>query len=137
MKDFGINAAYGSAAIAVTLGSFRDDDFYFSSGKVSDFVLARGGNDTIDESGYLQYVSDDVYFGGAGNDNITTRTGADTIFAGAGNDVVVFYGDGASVARGGRGYDTAYIHSPTDNHPNAIDDDYPQQLRGFEEIIYL
>ncbi|PCI31639.1 MAG: hypothetical protein COB54_09220, partial [Alphaproteobacteria bacterium] len=65
--------------------------------------IARDDNDrTLDQA---TATADLTVTGKAGNDSITTGSGADTILGGAGNDTITS-GDGADMIRGGEGNDT-------------------------------
>jgi len=124
-------------------GTADDDVFLFASTGVQEVVFAGGGNDVIDESSVFVWTTDDVYSGGAGDDLITSRSGADLVRGGRGDDVVHLFGTVPAEAHGGKGHDTIYLHL-TDgrNHPDGAsgsfeDHDIPHHIKGFEEIVYL
>jgi len=120
---------------AISFGTQNDDVFELSAVGVDDLIVARGGNDTITEAGDFQRISDDVYFGGAGNDAISSFSGEDVIFAGRGDDVVDIYGIRDVVAHGGKGYDIAYIHADLGPHPDSLMSKL--DLHGFEEVHFV
>lgn len=120
-----------------SFGTKNADILIFSSSDEQNVAFGRAGDDIIAESPDFQAQSDDFFFGGHGNDTITSRSGEDVIRGGAGDDVVNIYGDETVTAFGGHGHDIAYIygHSSGGMHPDAVD--VTHHLRGFEEVIFV
>lgn len=79
---------------------------YIDGGKGNDYIDGQGGDDVI-YGGDGAEGSDDVMFGGAGNDTIYGGAGNDVIDGGLGDDVI-YGGDGDDIIDGGLGDDVIY-----------------------------
>lgn len=94
---------------AILNGASRNDDF----------VIARGGNDTVKAGEGNDIVfggrGNDQIYGGNANDQLFGEAGNDTIYGDAGNDLI--YGDGGSESKRG-----AFKWSEIKNGNNSIVD---------------
>lgn len=132
-------------------GSNRRDRIV--SGYDDDIVYAGKAKDNIGDYMMMNSpASNDVFYGGKGNDYLATMTGEDKLFGGKGDDCFMIFNSGYStVVRGGEGDDyldikgsedsfTIIFHE--DNHVIYQRDDYTGQdytfdIKNVEEINWL
>lgn len=89
---FGNNHQAGNSGIYARRYLATDGDDLFVGSNRADFVMGRGGNDTILDLGTARH-SRDVFMGGAGNDTIRTHWGVDIVLGGSGDDLIVSRSD--------------------------------------------
>ena len=95
--------------VVAVLGGVRRTEFFRMAAVASIRVLARGGNDVVDN----QTVRAALMFGGNGNDTLRGGRGADRLEGDAGNDLL--YGrEGNDLLRGGIGNDRLYGDADND-----------------------
>lgn len=132
-------------------GSNRRDRIV--SGYDDDIVYAGKAKDNVGD--YLMMnvpASDDIFYGGKGDDYLATMTGEDKLFGGKGDDYFMIFNSGYStVVRGGEGDDYLDIKGSEDSFTIIFQEDdrviyqrddytgqdYTFDVRNIEEINWL
>lgn len=125
-------------AIKTLYGTAGDDVIVHY--RTSDYrIFGLGGNDRIEDF-YLSWAvsTDDFFFGGRGNDTLTSFKGSDVLHGGQGDDTLkVFAHDGRTVLKGGDGADKAFLHDFDESMAVVTDRDWGTVIKQDDVIVVV
>lgn len=126
IRDLVSGVARGDGFRTAILGTAQADAIDLSAERVSAYVNAGQGNDTITGTRVADFLvggaGDDMLSGGIGNDSFIGGGGADVIYGGTGADLAIWNAatDGADRVDLGAGRDTVQVGAPAGSQLRLI-----------------